>query len=156
MTEHMTGIFGWMNALDPRYVWVEVGLLLAAAEMLIPGTFLIWTAGAALVTGLATFVIPLAGAEQAVLFVLLAFTSMLARREWMRRHPVLSQDPEMNDRGARSLGEVVTVTQAILDGSGRIKRGDSEWLARGPEAAVGTRMRVSGNDGTVLLVEHLH
>jgi membrane protein implicated in regulation of membrane protease activity len=54
------------------------------------------------------------------------------------------------------VGEVVVVTQAINDGSGRVRQGDSEWLAKGPDAEPGTRMRVSGHNGTVLLVEHLH
>ncbi len=37
----------------------------------------------------------------------------------------------MNRRGARLVGEVATVSQAIEDGSGRIHYGDSEWLAKG-------------------------
>ena len=40
--------------------------------------------------------------------------------------------------------------------TGRVRLGDSEWLAKGPDAEPGTRMRVSGHDGAVLLVEHLH
>jgi membrane protein implicated in regulation of membrane protease activity len=61
----------------------------------------------------------------------------------------------MNDRGARLIGETVVVTHAIDGGSGRVKQGDGEWLAKGPDAQPGTRMRVSGHDGTVLIVEHL-
>ena len=152
----MTGLLGWLNALDPRYAWLAIGLLLAAAEMAIPGVFLIWMAGAALVTGLATFLLPFAVIEQVVLFAVLALGSVLAGRAWMRSHPVASADPAMNDRGRRAVGDVVTVTQAIEDGNGRVRMGDSVWLAEGPDAAVGTRMRVSGHDGTVLLVEHLH
>ena len=33
---------------------------------------------------------------------------------------------------------------------------DSEWLAKGPDAEPGTKMRVAGHDGVVLVVEHLH
>jgi inner membrane protein len=62
----------------------------------------------------------------------------------------------MNDRGARLVGEVATVTQVISNGSGRVHHGDSEWLAKGPDAEPGTRMRISGHEGTVLMVEHLH
>ena len=43
--------------------------------------------------------------------------------------------------------------RAIDGGSGRVKLGDSEWIAKGPDAAPGTRMRVSGADGAVLMVE---
>ncbi len=61
-------------------------------------------------------------------------------------------DPAMNDRGARLLGETVLVTHAIDGGTGRVRHGDSEWLAKGPDAAPGTRMRVAGHEGTVLVV----
>ena len=33
------------------------------------------------------------------------------------------------------------------------QHGDSEWLARGPDLAVGTRVRITGSDGAVLVVE---
>jgi len=56
-------------------------------------------------------------------------------------------------RGDRMLGETVIVTHAIEGGSGRVRLGDSEWLARGADAVPGTRLRVAGHDGTVLLVE---
>jgi hypothetical protein len=47
----------------------------------------------------------------------------------------------------------VVVTQAIEGGTGKVKLGDSEWLARGADAPVGTRLKVTGHDGTMLLVE---
>ena len=31
--------------------------------------------------------------------------------------------------------------------------GDSEWIARGPDTPAGQRVRISGNDGAILLVE---
>ena len=53
-------------------------------------------------------------------------------------------------------GEVVVVTHAIDAGKGRVRLGDSEWIAKGPDAEPGSRMRVSGHDGVALIVEHLH
>jgi membrane protein implicated in regulation of membrane protease activity len=44
----------------------------------------------------------------------------------------------------------------IEGGEGRVRYGDGEWLAKGPDAEPGTRMRVAAHDGTVLIVEHLH
>ncbi|MEZ5744296.1 MAG: hypothetical protein R3D89_11390 [Sphingomonadaceae bacterium] len=40
-----------MNAIEPHYTWLAIGLILAAAEMAVPGVFLIWMAGAALIVG---------------------------------------------------------------------------------------------------------
>jgi hypothetical protein len=45
------------------------------------------------------------------------------------------------------------VTQALEGGSGRVRYGDGEWSARGPDLAVGVRVRITGADGTKLIVE---
>ena len=37
-----------------------------------------------------------------------------------------------------------------------MKLGDSEWIARGPSVAAGERVRISGSEGAVLLVEPLN
>jgi inner membrane protein len=145
----------WIDGLDAHWHWLAIGLLLAAAEMAIPGVFLIWLAGAALVTGALTWALPLTLAWQIVIFAALAMVSVFVGRQYLRANPVEAADPLMNDRGARLVGEMVVVTQAIDGGQGRVRQGDSEWLAKGPDAEPGTRMRVAGHDGVVLLVEHL-
>ena len=144
------------DALDPHWVWLAIGLILAAAEMAVPGVFLIWMSGAALITGLVTWLVPIGLPVQIVIFAVLAIAFVFTGKRYLRANPIEGADPKMNDRGARLVGEVVLVTHAIENGSGRVKQGDSEWLAKGPDAEPGTRMRVSGHDGVVLIVEHLH
>lgn len=146
----------WLEALDSHWAWLALGLVLAVAEMAVPGFFLIWLAGAAIVTGLLAWAVPLSLAWQIVIFAVLALVAVFAGRRFLAANPVVSADPLLNDRGGRLVGETVIVTQAIDGGSGRVRQGDSEWLAKGPDAEPGTRMRVSGHTGTVLLVEHLH
>lgn len=146
----------WVNSLDPHWFWLALGLVLAIGEITIPGAFLIWLALAALVTGLLAWVTPLGMPVQIVVFAALAITFVFMGRNFLRRHPIEAADPHMNDRGARALGENVVVTSVIADGSGRVRLGDSEWLAKGPDAEPGTRMKVTGHDGVILLVEHLH
>ena len=146
----------WLDTVEPHWLWLTLGLILAVGEMTIPGVFLIWMAGAALVTGLVTWLLPIGFPLQVVLFAVLSVLSVFVGRNYLRRHPVVSADPLMNDRGARAIGETVLVTQVIVGGQGRVKLGDSEWIARGPDAEPGARMRVAGHDGAVLVVEHLH
>lgn len=145
-----------LGQVDPHWAWFVLGLVLAALEMAVPGVFLIWMAGAALVTGVIAWVLPVELAAQVVIFAVLAIVAVLAGKRWLVSNPVAAADPMMNDRGARIVGETVVVTTIIEGGAGRVKHGDSEWLARGPDAEPGTRMRVAGHEGTVLLVEHLH
>ena len=142
-----------LEGMEPHWVWLVLGLVLAVAEMVVPGVFLIWFAAAALVVGLLTAVLPLALPVQVVAFVVLSLASVLASRRFLKRHPVVSADPLLNRRGARLVGRRVVVTQAIEGGSGRVRCGDSEWLAQGPDAEVGARMTVTGSEGAVLIVE---
>lgn len=146
----------WLETLDAHWAWLALGLFLAVAEIVVPGVFLIWLAGAAIVTGLLAWSLPLSLALQIVIFAVLAIVAVFSGRRFLRAHPVEGADPLMNDRGGRLVGETVVVTSTIVGGTGRIRYGDSEWLARGPDAEPGTRMRVTGHDGTVLLVEHIH
>lgn len=144
-------IFG----IEPQWFWLGLGAILCGAEIVAPGVFLIWLGLAALITGAAAFVLPISAAMQIGLFSLLAIATVYAARRWIRSNPIVSEDPLLNHRGARLAGEIVTVVEAFAQGSGRVKVGDSVWSAKGPDAPVGTKMRVTGADGAVLDVEAL-
>ena len=146
----------WLESLSSHWLWLGLGLLLAIAEVAIPGVFLIWLAAAAMITGLVAWLEPLGMPLEVVLFAVLSVVSVFIGRNYLRANPIEPADPKMNDRGARAIGETVVVTQVIESGQGRVKLGDSEWLAKGPDAEPGTRMRVTAHDGVVLVVEYLH
>lgn len=141
---------------EAHFAWLALGLALAALELAFPGVFLIWLGGAALAVGLLTWFVPISVPLQVLVFAVLAVVALYAGKQWLKAHPLDAADPKLNDRGARAVGENVVVTHAIDGGSGRVKLGDSEWIAKGPDAEPGTRMRVAGHDGAVLIVEHLH
>ena len=143
----------WINGLDAHWFWLIVGGLLGIAEILIPGFFLIWLSVAAIVTGIVAFVLPISMTAQVALFAVLAVATVYAGRRWFALNPIESTDPNLNDRGARLIGELVLVVEAIEAGKGRVKVGDGVWIAKGGDAAVGTRVRVTGSDGSALLVE---
>lgn len=144
-----------MMGLEPHWWWLAVGVVLAMLEILVPGVFLIWIAFAAMLTALATLVFGLALPFQVGVFTLISIAAVLGGRRWYDRHPVESSDPMLNERTQRLIGETVTVVTAIEHGEGRVRVGDSVWNARGPDAAAGARMRVTGADGTCLNVQPL-
>ena len=132
--------------------WLTAAIVLAIAELVVPGAFLIWIATAAALTGVAALLIGVPLAGQFVLFALLSVASVyLGRRIYGEAVP--SGDPMLNDRAARLIGETLVVVEAIEDGRGRVRVGDGAWPARGPDAAAGTRVRVTGADGACLHVE---
>lgn len=145
----------WLNNLDPFWVWLALGLFLATAEILIPGFFLIWLAGAAILTSGTALLFPDAVPLQIVVFAALSIVSVFIGRSYVRANPIVDADPKMNRRGMRLAGEMATVVTALDGGTGRVKHGDSEWLAKGCEAQVGERVRISGSDGAVLIVEKI-
>ena len=145
----------WLNSLEQHYMWLALGVFLCAAEILVPGMFLIFLGLAALVTGLIAWMVPIALPFQIVIFVALAFVAVFLGRNFVRKNPIEEADPMMNKRGDRMTGETATVVEALADGSGRVKHGDSVWLARGPDTAKGAKVRINGSDGAVLLVEPL-
>lgn len=144
------------DGIDAPWIWIGLGLILAALEILVPGVYLIWLAVAAIITGVIAFVFDLGLPFQIVNFVFLSLIAAFSAKRFLRDRPILSSDPLLNKRGGRMIGEVALVTQAIEAGSGRIRLGDSEWIARGPDTAAGERVRVTGSDGAILTVEPLN
>jgi membrane protein implicated in regulation of membrane protease activity len=144
----------WLEANAP-WIWLTAGLVLAGLEMLVPGVYLIWLAVAAIVTGVLTLALDLSPPMQFIDFVFLSLIIAFSAKRLLGERPIESSDPLMNRRGARLVGETALVVQAIEHGSGRVKLGDSEWIARGPNVAAGERVRISGSEGAILLVEPL-
>ena len=144
----------WLSGND-HWVWLTLGLMLAGLEMLIPGVYLIWLAAAAIITGVLTLTLDLSLPVQLIDFVFLSLIVAFSAKRFLGERPIESSDPLMNRRGARLVGETALVVQAIEHGSGRVKVGDGEWIAHGSNVAAGERVRISGTDGAILLVEPL-
>ncbi|UZW56883.1 NfeD family protein [Sphingobium sp. JS3065] len=148
-----TGMTDWLAMLDDHWGWLVFAALLGVGEVLMPGVFLIWVALAAAVTGLIALAFPISVPSQLLLFAGLCLVSVWGGRRWYTANPVDSQDPLLNDRTARLVGEIVTVVEPIDNGHGRVKVGDSVWSCRGPDAPVGARVRVIGAEASELKVE---
>ena len=143
----------WLSQLPWHWWWVGAGALLGILEILLPGIFLIWIAIAAWVTAVIVAAAPMALAWQLVIFVVLAFVTVFAGRQYYARNPVESTDPHLNTRTSRLIGQVVTVESAIENGKGRVRVGDGVWNAAGPDAPAGASVRIVAAEGTCLTVE---
>jgi hypothetical protein len=143
----------WLDSISTHWFWLSLGLILGVAEMVAPGFFLMWLGLAAIIVGVLDYFLPITVAYQVALFAILSILTVFAGKKFLNENPIETTDPKLNDRGARLTGEVVTVIEAISNGHGRVKVGDTEWSARGPDAGIGARVKVTGADGAVLLVE---
>jgi membrane protein implicated in regulation of membrane protease activity len=142
-----------IDGIEDQWVWLIAAAVLGIAEMIIPGVFLIWLAAAAAITGIVTLVFGVELGLQLGLFAVLALAATALGRRWYRNNPVESEDPLLNDRAARLVGQTVVVVGAIENGRGRVSVGDTVWQARGDDAEIGARVKVVGAEGSCLKVE---
>lgn len=138
----------------PWLAWLAFAAVLAIIELIMPGIFLVFIAAGAAVTGLVVLLVPgLPVVAQLVVFALASSAAVSVGRRWYRQTEVASPDPHLNDRVARLIGQIVTVVEPIESGSGKVKVGDGEWLASGPDSPKGAHVRIVGSHGTSLDVE---
>lgn len=142
----------FIQSTSPALLWGTLALVLAAAELVVPGVFLIFLAIAAGITAIVELFIPMGGAFQLLIFAVLSALSVSAGRLWYLARPATSVDPLLNDKAARLVGRSVTVSEAIVQGEGRVRVDDSSWRATGPDAPIGTRLTVVEVDGTTLVL----
>lgn len=136
-----------------EWTWWIIAVTLAALELMVPGVLLIWLAGAAAAVGLITLAIPMAWQWEVTLFALLSLVSAYAGYRWSNRPGEVSDNPTLNRRGQSYVGKVYVVAEAIQNGRGKVRVGDTLWQAAGPDAEAGASVRVTGVEGTVLTVE---
>jgi hypothetical protein len=143
----------FLEGLADHWWWLLAAALLGILEIFIPGVFLVWMAIAAGITGVIVALLPIPLAYQLGTFALLAFSAVYSGRRYYERNPVASADPDLNERAARLMGRTVTVETAIENGQGRVKIGDSLWIARGPDAPAGSQVVIVSAEGSALNVE---
>lgn len=135
-------------------IWLAAAILLGAAELVVSGVFLVFLAIAAAMTGLSVLALPiLPPAAQLLSFAIWSTLSIMIGRRWYADFPVATADPLLNDRGARLIGDLVTVIEPMTGGEGRVQVADGVWSAIGADAAVGQQLRITGIRDGKLLVE---
>lgn len=139
------------------YGWWIVGLVLLVLEVILPGVYLIFFAIAALIVGTNAFLLQSSGwfgwEQQVVAFVILSAVCLLIGRKWYGSKLDVGATTGLNSRTERLIGRETTLTDAIVNGRGRVAIDDSWWSATGPDLPVGSRVRVVGANGSVLNVE---
>jgi membrane protein implicated in regulation of membrane protease activity len=133
--------------------WWIAAAVLGAVETVLPGAVTIWFAAGAALVGALLLIVPLPWQLQLVLFGGLSIAALLLWRRYKGTHPETSDLPRLNRRSEQYVGQLCTLFEPIIGGYGRARIGDSVWKVRGPDLPAGTSVRVTGADGTVLMVE---
>jgi len=138
-----------------HYLWWIVALVLIAIEVIMPGYFMLWIGVGAAATGLLVLMVPgLPLLAQAIAFAVLAFVSCAAY--WYVIRPKLlrneSVDGRLNRRGEQLIGQRYVLIEAIVNGRGKARVGDGQWLVSGPDLPAGSTVEVVAVEGAMLKV----
>jgi membrane protein implicated in regulation of membrane protease activity len=134
------------------WTWWILGVVLLALEVFAPGNVFVWFGVAAILTGALAFFVDLPWQTEALVFVVLAVLLAIAGRRYFARQSKKSEQPFLNERAARLIGQSFVLAEPIVDGQGRLRIDDTNWRVTGPDLPSGTRVKVTGNDGAVLMV----
>ncbi|MCB9957664.1 MAG: NfeD family protein [Rhodospirillaceae bacterium] len=144
----------------PTYVeawhWWVAAAVLIVIEVFAPGVLFIWLAIGAALVGFVLLAVPTLAVElQLLLFGVLSVVAVLMGRNYLRRHPVHSDDANVSRRGDQLVGQVFRLAEPITDGAGgRVRVGDTFWRAEGTGSIrADTRVRVVAVKGASLVVE---
>lgn len=131
--------------------WAVLGLLLMAAELLVPGAFLVWIGAAALGTAVLVWLL-----EPSLLVALLTHMVLLAlgiglSMRFLRPRGDSGGQVNRPDSGLLGRSGVIVSGDGNL---GRVRIGDSDWPCRmrGAELRPGDAVSVTGVEGVTLLV----
>ena len=137
--------------------WLIAGVLLIGLEMVAPGTFFLWMGVAAGVVGALLLFLPdITWQAQFLMFAVLSVITIFGWRTWQKMHPVETDHPLLNRRAEQYIGRIITLDSPLNNGRGKAKVDDTVWqiaTVSGEDSPSGTRMRVTGAEGSVLTVE---
>jgi inner membrane protein len=134
--------------------WFVVAVALFALESVVPGVHFVWFGIAAVIVGALGLTIDIAWEWQLITFAIISCITVFFARRYASPQVAASDQPELNLRAEQYVGRVVMVEEAISDGRGKVRVGDTVWNAQGSDTPQGARVKITGTNGTCLLVEH--
>ena len=138
--------------------WIVLGVVLLVLEILVPGVFLLWIGIAAILTGalsLQLLWLDVWGWQvQVLVFLALSLVSAyIAARVMGSSDGSDTDEPLLNRRADQLVGRTATLEEAIVNGRGRVRLGDTLWRVSGPDLPTGARVRVKAAENGHLVVE---
>ena len=134
--------------------WWIAGVVLVIVEVFAPGAIFMWLGISAGIVGAMLLAVPdLTWQVQFLIFAVLSVGSIAGWRVYHKRNPTESDQPSLNRRGEQYVGRTFTLEDGITNGTGVVRVDDSRWKIEGEDLPAGTKVRVTGVEGTVLKVE---
>jgi inner membrane protein len=148
----MQGVFSFFFGFGV-WNWLILAVALFTLEIVVPGVHFLWFGLAAVIVGILALATGVIWQVQIIAFVVISVLTVFWVRRYVRSDATKSDLPDLNERGQQYIGRTVVVEQAIQNGRGKVRVGDTPWLAEGPDAPAGTRVKVTAAKGSLLVVE---
>mgnify|MGYP003700722247 CR=1 FL=1 len=137
--------------------WLALAAIFAGLEILAPGVFLIFPGIAAGAVGIVLLVLPdLDWRFQLLIFAVLAVALIFLGRRLYGRMSEAEDHTTLNRRAHRLVGEVYPLAGPMTGGRGKLRVGDTDWLARladgDGDLPAGQAMRIVAVEGATLVV----
>lgn len=150
-------IMQWVSELGP-WNWMVLGAVLLLLEILAPGVFFLWVGIAAVLTGTLSLqlwdtAIWIWQVQVLVFLALSVAAALIGRRFFAAGKSDDTDQPLLNQRDRQLVGRTATLEEAISNGYGRIRLGDTLWRVTGPDLPAGARVRVASSSNGELRVE---
>ncbi len=143
----------WINDII-YWHWLILAVVLIILEILLPGAYFLWMGISAAVVGAAMFVFPqMTILVQVLIFAILSVITVITYRSYRKKNPLVTDEPALNRRGEKYIGQSFTLKEPIVNGVGKIIVDDSTWKIKGFDIDAGETVRVVAVEGTTLIVE---
>ncbi|MGE9551792.1 NfeD family protein [Erwinia amylovora] len=141
---------------NPWWLWLTIGGVLLAAEMLGTSGYLLWSGVAALLVSLLVWLVPLSWEWQCISFAVLTVLSAVGWYRWLKGRDTSGPPSSLNQRGNQMIGRRLTLDDALVDGFGHVRIGDSSWRVQAAEDfPAGTHVTVVAVEGITLRIIRL-
>lgn len=132
--------------------WLTLSVFFFVLEILTPGVFFMWIGLGAFITGMISLTIGLESFPiLSTIFVIFSVISVLCGRKFITKKQQMTSN--LNDRGSTYIGKTYKVTEAIVNGRGKIAVDDTFWVAVSDiDIAENTNVIVTATEGTALKV----
>lgn len=148
MNEALTFLTDWGG-----WSWLIAAALLILVDLAAPGLYLVWFGLAAGATGIVTFATGMTWAWQLATFSAASVAALIMARSLFSPLSAESGQPFLNQRAQQLVGQVFILDEPISGGRGKVRVGDTLWKVNGPDLDAGSRIIVTGAEGSVLTVE---
>jgi membrane protein implicated in regulation of membrane protease activity len=134
------------------WVWAVGALLAALVELHAPGYYVIWIAAGAGLTAIIGFLFDPALETQLAVFSAASLCCCVIGYFVYRRITRPHAASLVNERNAQMIGARGIVAEDFANGQGKVRLGDTVWLAEGPDLPKGAPVVVKAMRGTKAVV----